>query len=118
MFIFLLIYFVSCVFPSLAPAISITEAGRDTAENGRELHSDSKVCVYHVFIVCGYMHLCVQIKEEKENKKERKKHKINVMSFFSFCLFVVVIMLSLGVHIVPQELFMCLCVKKRHYVRG
>ncbi|XP_051266085.1 band 4.1-like protein 2 isoform X13 [Dicentrarchus labrax] len=26
-----------------APVISITEAGRDTAENGRELHSDSKV---------------------------------------------------------------------------
>uniref|UniRef100_A0A671Y4Q7 Erythrocyte membrane protein band 4.1 like 2 n=1 Tax=Sparus aurata TaxID=8175 RepID=A0A671Y4Q7_SPAAU len=26
-----------------APMISITEAGRDTAENGRELHSDSKV---------------------------------------------------------------------------
>lgn len=26
-----------------APVISITEAGRDGAENGRELHSDSKV---------------------------------------------------------------------------
>lgn len=30
----------------LAPVISITEAGRDLAENGRELHSDSKVCVF------------------------------------------------------------------------
>lgn len=47
--------------------ISITEAGRDTAENGRdphlELHSDSKVCV-SVCVLCGYM--CVQ-----EKKKER-----------------------------------------------
>lgn len=25
--------------------INITEASRDTAENGHELHSDSKVCV-------------------------------------------------------------------------
>lgn len=44
--LFVLIYFV-CVFSaSLAPVISITEAG---TENGREphleLHSDSKVCV-------------------------------------------------------------------------
>lgn len=38
-----------CVSHLVAPMISITEAGRDTAENGRdphlEMHSDSKVCV-------------------------------------------------------------------------
>lgn len=34
----------------LAPVISITEAGRDLAENGRELHSDSKVCVFFRFM--------------------------------------------------------------------
>lgn len=32
-----------CVSHFSAPVISITEAGRDGAENGRELHSDSKV---------------------------------------------------------------------------
>ena len=52
---------------SIAPMISITEAGRDTAENGRELHSDSKVCVDHIFIMCEYKCLW----------KEREKHSIN-----------------------------------------
>lgn len=32
------------VFLSSAPVISITDADGDLAENGRELHSDSKVC--------------------------------------------------------------------------
>lgn len=31
-------------FLSTAPVISITDADGDVAENGRELHSDSKVC--------------------------------------------------------------------------
>lgn len=38
--------------------ISITEAGRDTAENGRELHSDSKVCVWIIFSLCVDTSLC------------------------------------------------------------
>lgn len=43
---------------SVAPMISITEAGRDTAENGRELHSDSKVCVWIIFSLCVDTSLC------------------------------------------------------------
>lgn len=43
----ILISFVFLLF-TLAPVINITEAGRDAAENGRELRlelqSDSKVC--------------------------------------------------------------------------
>ena len=42
--------------------ISITEAGRDTAENGREphleLHSDSKVCG----CVCANVCVCVCVR--------------------------------------------------------
>lgn len=41
---------VSFVSDCVAPMISITEAGRESAENGREphleLHSDSKVCMF------------------------------------------------------------------------
>lgn len=41
---------VSFVSDCVAPMISITEAGRESTENGREphleLHSDSKVCMF------------------------------------------------------------------------
>lgn len=49
---------------SVAPMISITEAGRDTAENGRELHSDSKVCV------CGSYFHYVWIQAFVEGKRK------------------------------------------------
>lgn len=55
-----LIQFLLFISLPLAPVISITEAGRDLAENGHELHSDSKVCVVFRFMenrrqVYGYV---------------------------------------------------------------
>lgn len=37
-------------FLSTAPVISITDTDGDVAENGRELHSDSKVCSKFVML--------------------------------------------------------------------
>lgn len=62
--------------------ISITEAGRDTGENGRdphlELHSDSKVRVCLCVILLHYCTLVMHVAEEIQRKESRQRYK-------SFC---------------------------------
>ncbi len=73
-----------------APVISITEAGRDSAENGRELHSDSKVCpcvcecgcVCDVFLSCLDTCVCGRKKKKKSRINVQKQVSVSLLLFY------------------------------------